>query len=297
MIFNLGSINIDHFYRVPHLPAPGETLAASGYAMGLGGKGANQSAAAAKAGAKVAHIGAVGAEGVWARDRLQGWGVNVDHVAVIDGPSGHAIINVDDGGENNIVLFPGANRAMPFELVERALAGASAGDLLILQNETAHQAEAAALAQAKGMQVIYSAAPFDVAAVRAVLGQVTVLALNAVEAEQLCAALGCGLDRIEVPEILVTRGAQGAEWHSRAGGHAAAAALKVAAVDTTGAGDTFAGYFAAGRDRGLAPQAALEWAGAAAALKVTRRGTADAIPIAAEVAAFLADRGGSASTG
>lgn len=297
MIFNLGSINIDHFYRVPHLPAPGETLAASGYAMGLGGKGANQSAAAAKAGAKVAHIGAVGAEGIWARDRLQGWGVNVDHVAVVDGASGHAIINVDDGGENSIVLFPGANRAMPFDLVERALAGAADGDLLILQNETAHQAEAAALARAKGMQVLYSAAPFDVDAVRAVLGQVTVLALNAVEAEQLCAALGCGLDQIDVPEILVTRGAQGAEWRSRAGGQATAAALKVAAVDTTGAGDTFAGYFAAGRDRGLAPQAALEWAGAAAALKVTRRGTADAIPTAAEVAAFLAGRGGPSAAG
>lgn len=291
MIYNLGSINIDHFYRVPHLLAPGETLAATGYSVGLGGKGANQSAAIAKAGARVAHIGAVGSEGAWARDRLAGWGVDVAHLIQMDLASGHAIINVDEAGENNIVLFPGTNRAMPFSLVEGALAGASAGDILILQNETAHQAAAAALGRRRGMQVIYSAAPFSVEAVRAVLKDVTVLVLNALEAEQLGKAMGLAIEEIDVPEILVTRGARGALWLSRAGGRVSVPALKVAAVDTTGAGDTFLGYFAAARDQGLATQAALEWAGAAAALKVTRPGTADAIPTAAEVAAFLAARG------
>ncbi len=287
MIYNLGSINIDHFYQVPHLPAPGETLAASGYRMGLGGKGANQSVAAARAGARVAHIGAVGPEGRWAVDRLAGWGVNVDHIARLDVPTGHAIINVDAAGENNIVLFAGANRAMPFALIERALAGAGPGDMLILQNETAHQPDAARLARQRGAMVVYSAAPFDVQAVRAVLDQVTLLILNAVEAEQLCAALGRGLDDLDVPEILVTRGADGADWRSRAGKRAFAAARKVAVVDTTGAGDTFAGYFVAGRDGGLSPEAALHRAAAAAALKVTRAGTADAIPEAAEVEAFV----------
>lgn len=287
MIFNLGSINIDHFYRVPHLPAAGETLAARGYTMGLGGKGANQSAAAAKAGARVAHIGAVGPEGLWAIDRLSGWGVDTAHIARLDTPSGHAIINVDEAAENTIVLYPGANWAMPLALVQDALKLAGPADTLILQNETAHQAEAARLASAKAMRVMYSAAPFDVDAVRAVLENVTILALNAVEADQLCAALGLALDQIDVPELLVTRGAQGADWRSRAGDRAFAPARKVTAVDTTGAGDTFAGYFAAGRDKGLSPQQALQWAGAAAALKVTRQGTADAIPTAAEVARFV----------
>ncbi len=287
MIFNLGSINIDHFYHVPHLPGPGETLAADSYSMGLGGKGANQSAAAAKAGARVAHIGAVGSDGQWAIARLSGWGVDVSHIAQLETASGHAIINVDQMAENTIVLYPGANWALPLAQVETALATATATDTLILQNETAHQAEAAALARAKGMRVIYSAAPFDIDAVRAVLKNVTILALNAVEAEQLCTAIGTTLDMIDVPELLVTRGAAGAEWRSRDGGHAFAKAIKVQAVDTTGAGDTFAGYFAAGRDKGMSPQQALDWASAAAALKVTRRGTADAIPTAAEVAAFL----------
>jgi ribokinase len=286
-IFNLGSINIDHFYRLPHLPAPGETLAATDYSSGLGGKGANQSAAAAKAGAKVVHIGAVGPEGGWTVDRLKGWGVDVSGIARIETPTGHAIINVDAAGENAIVLFPGANRAIPFETVEAALSGARRGDTLMLQNETAHQAKAAKLARDRGLHVIYSAAPFDVDAVRAVLKYVSVLAVNAVEADQLCKALGVTLDTIDVPELLVTRGGDGAEW--RGGGRIIAAPpIKVDPVDTTGAGDTFAGYFAAGRDAGMTPAEALHLAGAAASLKVTRPGTADAIPSRDEVEAFRA---------
>lgn len=291
MIFNLGSINIDHVYRLPHFPAPGETLAAAEYHMGLGGKGANQSAAAARAGAMVRHVGAVGPEGGWAVDRLAGWGVDVTHVARLDVATGHAIINIDASAENTIILFPGANRALPLQTLAAALADARAGDILMLQNETAHQAEAAARGQATGMHVLYSAAPFDIAAVRAVLPHITTLALNAVEADQLCAALGTTLDRIDVPELLVTRGADGAEWRGRDGSRAFAPALKVTAVDTTGAGDTFAGYFAAGRDKGLSPADALLWAGAAASLKVTRKGAADAIPTAVEVAAFLREQG------
>ncbi len=287
MIFNLGSINIDHFYRVPHFPAPGETLSAAEYTMGLGGKGANQSAAAARAGAQVRHIGAVGPEGGWTIDRLAGWGVDVTHIARLETPTGHAIINVDQAAENTIVLYPGANWAMPLDGVKIALADATAADTLIVQNETAHQAEAAAMARAKGLRVVYSAAPFDITAVRAVLPHVTILALNAVEADQLCASLNLTLDQIDVPELLVTRGSEGAEWRARDGQRAFAPALKVQPVDTTGAGDTFAGYFAAGRDKGSSPADALSWAGAAASLKVTRKGTADAIPTAAEVAAFL----------
>ncbi len=287
-IFNLGSINIDHFYRLPHLPAPGETLAATDYTIGLGGKGANQSAAAAKAGAQVVHIGAVGPEGGWTVDRLKGWGVDTSRIMRLDTPTGHAIINVDAHGENSIVLFSGANRAMPFDAVERALSTAKPGDTLMLQNETAHQAKAAKLARDRGLHVIYSAAPFDVDAVRAVMKNVSVLAVNAVEAEQLCTALGVTLDDLDVPELLVTRGAKGAEW--RGGGKTVTAApIKVDPVDTTGAGDTFAGYFAAARDAGLSPAEALELAGAAASLKVTRAGTADAIPTRDEVEAFRAN--------
>lgn len=285
-IYNLGSINIDHFYRVPHMPAPGETLSADSYQMGLGGKGANQSAAAAKAGARVVHIGAVGTEGLWTIERLQAWGVVTGHIAKSDVATGHAIINVDASGENTIVLYRGANYALTVAQLEDALRDAGSGDMLVMQNETSLQAEAAQIARAKGMTVLYSAAPFDVTAVRAVLPYVTILALNAVEAEQLCTALDISLDELDVPEVLVTRGADGAEWRPRGGRRAFVPALKVEVADTTGAGDTFAGYFAAARDGGMTAEQALELASAAVALKVTRRGTADAIPTLAEVKAF-----------
>ncbi|AMY71764.1 PfkB family carbohydrate kinase [Frigidibacter mobilis] len=292
MIYNLGSINIDHVYRVPHLPAPGETLAADSYTVGLGGKGANQSVAAARAGARVLHIGAVGAEGAWARDRIAGYGVDVAQIAVLDVPTGHAIITVDPGAENSIVLFPGANQALDLAAVLAALAGIGPADTLLVQNETTHAPAAAALARAQGARVICSAAPFDLAAVQAMLPHTSILVLNAIEADQLCAALGCSLDQVPVPELLVTRGRDGAEWICNAtGARAFVAALKVQAVDTTGAGDTFAGYFAAALDAGQTPAHALTLAAAAAALKVTRPGTADAIPSLSEVADFLSQQG------
>ena len=108
-IYNLGSINIDMVYRVPHLPAPGETLAACEYSQGLGGKGANMSVAAARGAAHVRHIGAVGADGRWVVERLMEYGVDTTHITQVSEATGHAIINVDDAAENAIVLWPGAN--------------------------------------------------------------------------------------------------------------------------------------------------------------------------------------------
>jgi ribokinase len=289
-IWNMGSINIDHFYRLPHLPTPGETLAATQYSVGLGGKGANQSVAAASAGAKVFHVGGVGRE-AWALERLEALGVDCGFVQRCDLATGHAIILVDAAGENEIILYPGANHAFSLQGLEEALQNATERDTLLIQNETTHQVAAAQIAQRKGMRVIYSAAPFDVAAVQAVLPLVTLLALNEVEAAQLSAALGCDLAELPVPEILVTRGAEGADWRRFAtGDQVHQPAFLVHSIDTTGAGDCFAGYFAAAQDEGMTAQDALRLAAAASAVKVTRAGTADAIPARAEVEAFLKER-------
>lgn len=288
-IFNLGSINIDHFYRLPHLPLPGETLAALSYRRGLGGKGANQSVAAARAGADLRHIGAVGADGRWMVARLGELGVDCTHVAEVAEASGHAIINIDEAGENAIVLYPGANRAIPAAAVQKALGQAGPGDWLILQNETTLQAEAARFAREQGLFVAYSAAPFDAGAVRAVLPHVTHLLVNEVEAAQLCAALETGLPDLPVPYLVMTLGARGAVWQDRAAGtRIEVPALPVTPVDTTAAGDTFAGYLIAALAEGMPADGAMHLAAAAAALKVTRPGTADAIPARAEVAAFMA---------
>ncbi len=287
-IYNLGSINADHFYQVPHLPQPGETLAADAFSTGLGGKGINQSVAAALAGSKVVHIGAVGPDGQWAVDRIAGFGVQTQHIQRVETPTGHAIINVDTKGENAIVIFSGANNCQSVTQIEQVLSGADKGDILLLQNETTLQAEAAKIAYDRRLKVIYSAAPFSVAAVKNVMEYVTILMMNQVESEQLCAGLETDLASLPVSEIIVTKGSNGAMWlQPETGETSYAPSFPVKPVDTTAAGDTFAGYVAAGLDQGMNVQDAMRRASAAAALKVTRKGTADVIPSADEVANFL----------
>lgn len=285
MIWNLGSINADHVYAVPHIPAPGETLAATALTYGLGGKGANMSVAAARAGARIAHLGAVGADGGWMVERLESYGVDCAHVQRREGPSGHAIIAVDARAENAITLFPGANREIDLDAVKQALDKADPGDLLITQNETNGQVEAAAQARARGLRVVYAAAPFEAGAVRAVLPHLDLLVLNEVEAQQLSKALGTPIEELPVPQVVVTLGAAGCDWIETAtGARHHVDAPRVEAVDTTGAGDTFTGYLLAGLSEGLEMPAALKLATRAGALKVGRHGAADAIPSREEVA-------------
>lgn len=287
-IYNLGSINADHIYGVEHLPSPGETLSANSFATGLGGKGINQSVAASLAGSDVVHIGAVGPDGGWAIDRISGYGVDAQYISRIKTPTGHAIINVDQRGENAIVIFPGANNCQSIDQIRAALKGAGDGDILLLQNETDLQAETASIAYNLGMKVVYSAAPFSVEAVKKVLDNTTTLMMNKVESEQLCAGLETNLMDLPVSDIIVTKGSDGADWLCPATGETLnVASFPVTAVDTTAAGDTFAGYFAAGLDQGLSIKAAMVLGSAAAAIKVTRKGTADAIPVRAEVDVFL----------
>lgn len=285
-VWNLGSINIDHFYRLPRLPLAGETLAVTEYMRGLGGKGANQSVAALRAGAQVVHLGALSTQDDWTPGALTRLGVGTDAVLRVDAPTGHAIVATDAQGENLILIHPGANRAMPLTVLD-PLAGALPGDTLLLQNETAWQAEAAQRARAAGLRVMYSAAPFDIDALRAVLPYATHLLMNAVEADALAQATGTGLADLPAEAVVVTRGAQGADWIS-AGDVVHMPAFRVTPVDTTGAGDCFAGSLAARLDAGDDPRAALRYAAAAAALQVTRAGTADAMPELGAVQALLA---------
>lgn len=285
-VWNLGSINIDHVYQVPRLPGPGETLSATAYAMGLGGKGANQSVAAARAGAPTRHIGAVGPEGRWARDLLTDYGVDTTHVRIADIASGHAIIYVDPKAENVIVIFSGANHTPDASNVSQALTDARPGDTLLLQNETTAQVEAARIGREKGLRIVYSAAPFQVAAVRAVLPHTDLLVMNEGEAAELRAEFG------SLPDIdmIITKGADGAEWLSPKSDPIRVPAFRVTPVDTTGAGDCFIGTLAAALDAGLDRAGAMRRASAASAIQVTRAGAAQAMPTAAEVDAFLAGK-------
>lgn len=286
-IFNLGSINIDKIYGVPRFPSPGETLAATSLTSNLGGKGANISAAASRAGGDVKHIGAVGNDddGAWATARLGASGVDVRHVSSVSAETGHAIIAVDAGGENAIILRAGANALVSEKVVVDALREAGEGDWFVAQNETNFVGEAVRMARANRMTVGYVAAPFEAEAVEKIIGELDFLILNQVEARQLEAATGKGAGELGVEDVIVTRGGEGADWYGR-GGKQRFQGLQVEAVDSTGGGDTFTGYVLAGLDGGMAMEDAIALAMKAAALMVTRHGTGDVIPNLDEVRAF-----------
>jgi ribokinase len=284
-IWNLGSINADIVYAVPHIPAPGETLSSTGRQVFLGGKGANMSVAAARAAARVHHIGAVGRDGAWAVQRLLEYGVDTRNVAVLENETAQAIIMVDPKGENAILLHPGANAEIPQTILQNAMAEAQTGDWLVIQNETNLQRTAASLGRKMGLRVAYAAAPFDADRVQAVLPHLDFLILNAVEADQLRQATGKTPADLGVADVIVTLGADGADWFGK-NGKQHFDAIKVDPVDTTGAGDTFTGYVLAGLDRGMPMAQAIGQAMRAAALMVTRHGTADVIPDLSEVQDF-----------
>ena len=283
-IYNLGSINIDMVYRVPHFPVPGETLAAKSYTQGLGGKGANMSVAAARAAARVRHIGAVGVDGRWAVARMLEYGVDTTHISELPVATGHAIINVDDAGENTIVLWTGANDQISVDQIGSALAEANTGDTLMMQNETTGQLIAAKIAKDLGLKVVYAAAPFDAAAVTPLLPYIDFLVLNVVEAQQLETAIGQAPEELKIDNVIVTLGGDGCRWYANSVKLVTYfPAIKVDPIDTTGAGDTFTGYLVAALDRGMPIEQAINLATQAGALMVTRLGTADVIPDLKEV--------------
>ena len=287
-IINFGSINIDHVYRVPHLVKPGETLSSLDLVTGLGGKGANQSVAIARAGVSVAHVGRVFKGDRWAVALLASTGVDTDNIALIEGASGHAIIQVDDQGENAIVLHGGANQSFSIADIESALNRNQQARYLLMQNETNLLAETFELAQAKGIKIVLNPAPMTDNIKDLPLAKLDTLIVNQGEAEALCGA--ADIDQMTqqmaalAPQtrVVVTLGGDGAMLLAN-GEVTHINSPSVDVVDTTGAGDTFVGYFLAGVAEGMNDHDALQRACLAGSIAVTRQGAITAIPDRSEV--------------
>ncbi|MEU5875767.1 PfkB family carbohydrate kinase [Glycomyces sp. NPDC047369] len=334
----VGSVNIDDAVRVARFPGPGETVSARSADTALGGKGANQAVAAARAGAAVRMVGAVGSgDGAPLLAALGADGVGTEGVARLDGtPSGRAFVFIDDAAENSIVVVAGANRAIPDAAVQEACRTLGPGDVLLLQNEVpaATSRLAAGLAREAGAAVVWNAAPAPESSEELVdahdlllvneheLGRIaTLLAATDISStpngedrsasgtvppaspagaqtgRQGTASLpptatgtDTRIDRLLAAvasatgaDVICTLGAEGAAY--RVGGETGrAAARPVAAVDTTAAGDTFAGYFAALAELPLRER--LRGALDAASLAVTRPGASPSIPAGDEVEAL-----------
>lgn len=298
MITVLGSANLDLIGAVSRIPHPGETVPGTSFATAAGGKGANQALAARRAGAAVRMFAAVGDDSFAAEAtaELVAGGVDMQAVRrVADTKTGVAMIFVDTSGENVIAILPGANGTMRPADAEAALAGLSAGDILLLQQEIPQDATARALdlARQQGVTSILNTAPFldttpDLAAQASiVIANETEFALLAGEDKPL-QNLMQDWARTRQQTIIVTLGAEGARAATPEG-WISVPAFPVKPVDTVGAGDTFCGYLAAGLDSGLDLEAAMRRAAVAASLACLKPGAQPAIPIAADVAEALAN--------
>jgi ribokinase len=284
-IFNLGSINVDHIYKLSHFPSSGETVPSVDYDIGLGGKGINQSIAAVNAGGTVVHIGSIGSESEWIMKMLQDLDLETRCIAFSDQKTGHAIIFLDENAENTIVLHPGANHDFQRLNIEKSLAQSQDGDWLLLQNETNLGYEAVNYARSRGLKIAYSAAPFDCQKTEELLPFCDLLVINEVEALQ-CKSSIENFDNLTCSMIfIITRGEMGATCYLN-GETSTIPALSVPVVDTTGAGDTFLGFLLAAIDNGDELQSALKLATAAAAIQITRDGAVKAIPLLREVETF-----------
>jgi ribokinase len=286
----VGSVNMDLIATTPALPRPGETVLGHRFATVPGGKGANQAVAAARAGARCALVGAVGDDGFGRalRANLVGAGVAVDRLRTVPGPSGVALIAVDDGGENLIVVAPGANAAL-ITLDDADRQVVAAASVLVLQLETplATVVEAAATARAAGTTVILNAAPAR-ALPAELLDAVDLLVVNRGEAAAVAGRDGALESLLEsllgaVPRAVVTLGAAGARYADRCGFAAEIPAPRVSAVDTTGAGDAFTGALAVAWAEQRPVDAALRWACAAGAACARRAGASTSMPSRAEI--------------
>ena len=289
-IITLGSLNLDFTYQLPKPLEVGETLSSLSYRCGAGGKGANQSIAAARAGAEVYHAGRIGSDGTLLRRTLADSGVRLDFLEEVETPTGHAVVLINDAGDNSIVLFGGANRTIDETFIDRVTSAAKPGDILLLQNEITNIDHAMEAGKKAGMRVAFNFAPFDPKlAPELPLSLCDYLFLNRIEAggiagksdvEEILETLA---RRFPETELVLTLGPEGAIALTPAGERFHADSPRVEVVETTAAGDTFIGYYLAGILDGLKPGKALERACRAAALCCSRAGAAESIPTRAEL--------------
>ncbi|GAB4382657.1 MAG: ribokinase [Phycisphaerales bacterium] len=293
----VGSINMDLVVRAPRLPSPGQTLIGGPFSRFPGGKGANQAVAAARAGARVTMIGAVGDDehGSMLRRSLADNGVDLSQIRAMSAtPTGVALITVDEGGENTIVVAPGANALVQADTVEAAAGAVQDADVLLAQLEVPLEAvhRAAALARDARVRVVLNAAPARELP-RDLLELVDVLIVNRGEAALIAGcppsqspeSLAETLQAFGVPGVIITLGADGALYAGERTIHVPA--FPVEPVDTVGAGDAFAGAFAAAIAGGMPTREALRFAGAAGALAATKHGAIPSLPTREEIMQLL----------
>jgi ribokinase len=287
-ILNFGSLNIDYVYHVSHFVKPGETLQAKKQSIFCGGKGLNQSIALARAGAPVYHGGCIGFGGEMLKDALEKDHISIQLLSMVDVIQGNAVIQVDDQGENCILLYGGSNQAITKPYAEQVLSYFGKGDFLVLQNEISCIEEIITLAVKKEMIVVLNPSPFTDNLRHIDYDNISWLILNEIEGEQLSGEKNPSEVWMSLHQkyphmnMVLTLGSAGAYCFT-ATEEIYQSAYPVQTIDTTAAGDTFTGYFLAGILKGEPLEMCMQSAAMAAAITVTRMGAAVSIPYVAEV--------------
>lgn len=292
-ILNYGSLNIDYTYTVDHFVRGGETMSSEDMNIFSGGKGLNQSIALSKSGAEVWHAGAIGTgDGDFLIEQLKAAGVNTELISVLEGKTGHAIIQKAKDGGNCILLYGGANQQISKEMVDQALTHFEPGDYLVLQNEVSEIGYMMKKAHETGMKIVLNPSPMDEKIPSYPLEFVDFFLLNEIEAGDICGEQGEGeallhklASKFPGSKIVLTLGGDGSLYWDGSRTYAQGI-YKVKVADTTAAGDTFTGFFIGGLVQGMDAKKALDWAAKAAAIAVSRPGAAPSIPSREEVAQF-----------
>lgn len=287
-IYNLGSLNIDYVYSVPHFVRPGETLSSTRMQVFPGGKGLNQSVALARAGAQVIHGGRIGENGRFLSELLTNAGVDTTYVETDGTSTGHAIIQVDESGQNCILLFAGANHSFTESFVRSVLADAQPGDILLLQNEINLLDKIFAIAAEKQLQIAFNPSPFHRELLKLPLNQVKWWLCNEIEGSGLTGETDPQMimesmhRRFPGSNIVLTLGQDGCLFKNDTQ-TVRQPVFKVKAIDTTAAGDTFTGFFLAMVAAGKSIPDALRIAARASSIAVSRMGASASVPMLKEV--------------
>ena len=288
---NFGSLNIDFVYNVPNIVRGGETLKSSNLSVFCGGKGLNQSVALARAGAEVWHAGKIGSDGDMLIKKLSSSGVNVSCVKMWEeGRSGNALIQVEENGQNSIILFGGANQAITLEDIDEIIPHFEKDDMLLLQNEINLIPQIIERAKEAGLKIAINPAPMEKIVKQYPLNLIDLFIVNEIEGTELTGKdlpndIISEMEKLYPDaEIVLTLGSKGVIVAAK-GKRYSHGIYDVHVVDTTAAGDTFIGYYLSSRASGKGVEECLRIASVASSLAVSRQGAADSIPDITEVLA------------
>lgn len=283
-VLNFGSLNIDYVYDVAHIVQPGETISAFARRIFAGGKGLNQSVALAKAGAEVFHAGCAGYDGALLIQTLEDAGVDTEYIQKReDIQSGHTIIQVDEEGQNCIIVFGGTNREITRKHMDDTLRHFGKEDFLLLQNEMNDTQYLIEQAAHKGMHIVLNPSPIDEKINSLSLEKVEYFIVNEIEGAQIAGAEDVNeiIPNIAAhypnAKVLLTLGEQGSKYFDGVRMYEQSI-YSVKVEDTTAAGDTFLGYFLSGIARGIGTEEILRMAARASSIAVSHKGAAESIP-------------------